>query len=223
MRGRGRCDALPDRGSNQLGFPHFTRSDRQSLRMVLPVRQGLCRRRSAAGTSENLPLSVRGLAARDNGGAMIVGHVDARAPADRCWRKLVTHAALTVRCAIARSSSRRRCGGPLRAAEAMCLAGCGDGTRPPRLSAVLRIFSAMKYGGVPGSPCHRDDLYLPALSLILGDVPRALMSWPAEAGHPRLCRVQQKESRGWPASAGHDTDGACHVVRTRQYFRGPWY
>ena len=40
----------------------------------------------------------------------------------------------------------------------MCLPGCGDGTQPPRLSAVLRIFSAIKSGGLPGSPCHHDNL-----------------------------------------------------------------
>ena len=45
---------------------------------------------------------MRGLAARDNGSALTVGRVDVRAPADRCWRKLVTHAVLTVRCANAR-------------------------------------------------------------------------------------------------------------------------
>jgi hypothetical protein len=28
-------------------------------------------------------------------------------------------------------------------------------------------------------------------------------SWPAMAGHPRLC-CQQHRSRGWPACAGHD-------------------
>ncbi len=41
-------------------------------------------------------------------------------------------------------SSRRRCGGPLRAAEAACrLLSLRGGTRPPRLSAPLRTFSAM--------------------------------------------------------------------------------
>jgi hypothetical protein len=42
---------------------------------------------------------MRGLAARDNGSALTVGRADVRAPADRCWRKLVTHSVLTVRCA----------------------------------------------------------------------------------------------------------------------------
>ena len=126
--------------------------------MVVPGRHGLRRCRSVAGTSKNPPLSIRGLAACDNGIALIVGHVHVRAPADRCRRKLVTHVVLTVRCANVARSSRRRCGGPLRAAEAACLPGGGDGTRPPRLSAVLRIFSAMTCGGLPGSPCRRDDL-----------------------------------------------------------------
>ena len=76
----------------------FTRTGNQSLRMVLPVLQGLRRYRSVAGTSENLLLSMRGLAARDNGSALTVGRAEVRAPADRCWRQLVTHAALTVRC-----------------------------------------------------------------------------------------------------------------------------
>ena len=96
----GRSSYLPP--APQLDFPHFTRSGNQSLRIVLPVRHGLRRCRSVAGRSENPPLSMRGLAARDNGRALIVGHVDARASADRCWRKLVTHAVLTVRCAHAR-------------------------------------------------------------------------------------------------------------------------
>ena len=67
--------------------------------MVLPVRQGSCRRWPVAGTSKSPSLSMRGLAARDNGSALIVGHADVRAPAGRCWRKLVTHVVLTVRCA----------------------------------------------------------------------------------------------------------------------------
>ena len=45
--------------------------------------------------------------------------------------------------AVRSSSSRRRCGGPLRAAEAACRLSSAGGTWPPRLSAVLRIFSAM--------------------------------------------------------------------------------
>ena len=91
----------------QLGFPHSTRSGCQSLRMVLPVRQGLRRRRSVAGISKNPPLPMlawalapmRGLGARDSGGASTVGRADVRRPADRCWHKLVTHAVLTVRSA----------------------------------------------------------------------------------------------------------------------------
>ena len=86
------CPAHP-----KLGFPHFTQSDSPSLRMVLPVRQGLRRRRSVAGTSKSPPLPMRGLAACGTGSALTVGRADVRAPADRCWRDLVTHAVLTVR------------------------------------------------------------------------------------------------------------------------------
>ncbi len=43
-------------------------------------------------------------------------------------------------------SSRRRCGGPQRAAEAACRLRSPGGTWPPRRSAVLRIFSAMMFG-----------------------------------------------------------------------------
>ncbi len=86
-------------GDPQLGFPHFTRSGSQSLRMVVPGRHGLRRCRSVAGTSKNPPLSMRGLAARGDDSALTVGHVHVRAPADRCRRKLVTHVVLTVRCA----------------------------------------------------------------------------------------------------------------------------
>ena len=42
---------------------------------------------------------MRGLAARDYGSALTIGRADVRKPTDRCWRELVTHAVLTVRCA----------------------------------------------------------------------------------------------------------------------------
>src|ERR1700729_3021059 len=58
----------------------FTRTGNQSLRMVLPVRQGLRRYRSVAGTSENLLLSMRGLAARDNRNALTVGRAEVLHP-----------------------------------------------------------------------------------------------------------------------------------------------
>ena len=45
--------------------------------------------------------------------------------------------------AIRGTSSRRRCGGPLRAAESACRLRSLRGTQPPRFSAALRIFSAM--------------------------------------------------------------------------------
>ena len=48
--------------------------------------------------------------------------------------------------AIRQISSRRRCGGPLRAAEAACRLRSPGGTWPRRPSAVLRIFSAMILG-----------------------------------------------------------------------------
>ena len=54
---------------------------------------------------------MRGLAARDGGNALTVGRADVRKLADRCWRKLVTHAVLTVRCASVRkiiAEKRRR-------------------------------------------------------------------------------------------------------------------
>ena len=91
----GRCSAHATKP--KLGFPHFTRSGSQALRMVVPGRHGLRRCRSVAGTSKNPPLSMRGLAARGDDSALTVGHVHVRAPADRCRRKLVTHVVLTVR------------------------------------------------------------------------------------------------------------------------------
>ena len=48
-------------------------------------------------------------------------------------------------------------------------------------------------------------LYQPALSLTLGDMPRALVSWPAEASHPRLCRVQQRKSSHPTRTPSHTT------------------
>jgi hypothetical protein len=92
--------------------------------MVLPVRQGLRQRRSAAGTSKSPPLPMRGLATRGTGSAFTVGRADVRAPADLCWRRLVTHAVLTVRCANMRKfiAEKKR-----RAAESR------GGHVPPRL------------------------------------------------------------------------------------------
>ena len=34
---------------------------------------------------------------------------------------------------------------------------------------------------------------------------RNSVSWPAQAGHPRLFLCATQQSRGWPACAGHDT------------------
>ena len=42
---------------------------------------------------------MRGLAGRDNRSALTVGRADVRALADLCWRRLITYAVLTVRCA----------------------------------------------------------------------------------------------------------------------------
>ena len=47
--------------------------------------------------------------------------------------------------------------------------------------------------------------YQPALSLTLGDMPRALVSWPAGA-----CPRAGLRPDPW---AGHDTEGARDVVR----------
>jgi hypothetical protein len=49
-------------------------------------------------------------------------------------------------CSVIRKiASRRRCGGPLRAAEAACRLCSLGGTLPPRRSAVLSMFSAMVF------------------------------------------------------------------------------
>ena len=82
--------------------------------------------RYAAPFKEKSWMAGRSLSpgARDDGSALTVGRAGIRAPADRCWRKLVTHVVLTVRCANAAKTIAENM---LRTAERR------GGNVPPRL------------------------------------------------------------------------------------------
>jgi hypothetical protein len=128
--------------------------------MALPVRQGVRRHRSVARISRNRLFSMRGLAALDNGSTLAVGRANVCQHADRCWRKLVIHAVLTVRCANVAKLN----------AETMRRTVESRGGRvPPRLWRRHAASAALcgpshrlhdENGGLPSSLCRHDDLAL---------------------------------------------------------------